>query len=270
MVEGKKSLVYACPWEINRSKSWSGTNMSLYKSLSNYYNLIDFDTGYYSKHGVNVSLQNYVDKAIQKVTGHYNLEVQRIKRMDKFAVGKFNNAVIFQFDECPNLSDCSHYIYLDLHVGYYRKMYEETPILFGQSGYSKIPIKLLYEREKTQIDFLKNCSGIFTMGHWIVNQLIKDYNISADKIYSVGGGYNVDSSKVDYTGKKGNKFLFVGRNFERKNGRLVVEAFKKAKNRLKDLELYIVGPNNIKIAYNGIYCLGNLSYKELTLDDPQK
>lgn len=63
--------------------------------------------------------------------------------------------------------------------------------------------------------------------------------------------------------KTGNKFLFVGKDFERKNGPLVVEAFKKLHKINPSYELYIAGPKDIVIEGEGIHNLGLLSFNEL-------
>lgn len=78
-----------------------------------------------------------------------------------------------------------------------------------------------------------------------------------------GEGYNIDPLKIDASQKMGNKILFVGRDFERKNGPLVIEAFNLAKKEKSDLELYIAGPKNLNIHADGIVCLGDLNSEEL-------
>lgn len=55
----------------------------------------------------------------------------------------------------------------------------------------------------------------------------------------------------------------MGRDFKRKNGPLVVEAFKLAKKKRPDLELYIAGPKNMRFDYDGIVYLSDISSEEL-------
>lgn len=40
-----QKLKFFCPWPLNKTISWSGTHMSLYKSLSCYYDVEDNDVG---------------------------------------------------------------------------------------------------------------------------------------------------------------------------------------------------------------------------------
>ena len=94
--------------------------------------------------------------------------------------------------------------------------------------------------------------------------MVKELNLPKGKVHHVGGGCNIDVSRIDVSKKTGNKILFVGRDFKRKNGPLVVEAFKKAKAVSPEIELYIAGTNNVNIDYDGIHILGDISSEELT------
>ena len=81
------------------------------------------------------------------------------------------------------------------------------------------------------------------MGEWLADDLIRNTGLPESKVHCVGGGCNLCSDKIDVSLKKGNKFLFVGKDFERKNGKLVVEAFKRLNHKYKGkFELYIAGP----------------------------
>lgn len=93
--------------------------------------------------------------------------------------------------------------------------------------------------------FYKKCKGIFTMGQWLVDDLVSNTGIDPGKVHAIGGGCNVDISSIDRSGKQSNKILFVGKEFERKGGEVVLEAFKiLKKEKMPDAELYIAGPEN--------------------------
>ena len=100
------------------------------------------------------------------------------------------------------------------------------------------------------------------MGKWLANELVQNYGIPSVKVHHVGVGYNIDPSFIDYNMKENKRFLFVGRDFNRKNGQLVVDAFKILHNLNSSFELYIIGPDNLSLNEDGIFCLGNLSNVE--------
>ena len=86
------------------------------------------------------------------------------------------------------------------------------------------------------------------------------------KSSALGGGINLDPEKINDSGKKGNKFLFVGRDFKRKNLPLVLKAFELAKKERSDIELYVAGVDQKKISCtipDGTVILGDLSYNQL-------
>lgn len=88
------------------------------------------------------------------------------------------------------------------------------------------------------------------MSRWLRDYLISS-GVDSSKVFYAGGG-NIDPSLVNYSKKKGNKFLFVGRDFKRKNGQLVIDAFKIARSHNSELELYIAVDDKFKIEQDGI------------------
>jgi glycosyltransferase involved in cell wall biosynthesis len=116
--------------------------------------------------------------------------------------------------------------------------------------------------------FYQECAGIFTMSEWLKKDLVQKTGVPEHKVHHVGGGCNVDITQIDDSRRNGKRFLYVGINWKRKNGELVVEAFEKLKTvySCEALELYVVGPDEkpecIK-EQKGIYFLGRLSRNEL-------
>lgn len=80
------------------------------------------------------------------------------------------------------------------------------------------------------------------MGRWLARDLVERCGLPPERVHPVGGGINLDPALIDDTRKEGNKFLFVGRDFKRKNGPLVIEAFRRLLTQHPDWELHIAGP----------------------------
>ena len=104
------------------------------------------------------------------------------------------------------------------------------------------------------------------MGQWLKEDLINRCGISSDKVYHVGGGTNIDINLIKEVPKANNKILFVGRDFKRKGGYLVYDAFKILKQEKKDAELYVAGPisNPIENPIEGYIFLGDCSYEKVS------
>ncbi|HVN94917.1 MAG TPA: glycosyltransferase family 4 protein [Syntrophorhabdaceae bacterium] len=95
------------------------------------------------------------------------------------------------------------------------------------------------------IDLEKACyhraTTIFTMSNYIKNSLISDYEMEESRIETVYPGINVPVAKEQRMSPQGKKVLFVGIDFKRKGGPVLLEAFSKVKNIIPDAKLTIVG-----------------------------
>ena len=82
----------------------------------------------------------------------------------------------------------------------------------------------------------------------------------------MGGGINISSELIDSSRQEGNKILFIGRDFERKGGHLVVEAFSLLRKKMPKAQLYIAGSttNPITRYIDGVIFLGSLDRKQVS------
>ena len=256
-------LGFICYWDKIKEKTWSGTSYGLYKELNNYFDLYDVDIGCNVKdiYTAIYIFRKIIDRILNK--GDMGVFLIKIMRHRANKLLKAKDIPIFQFSELLENYNGKQYIYQDLYAGYIKKIYDEDREIFNVSGFQRYSAHAIYTREKLQHPFLMRADGIFTMGHWIANEMVRSYGLNIKKVHVVGGGINLDYKKIDYSKKNGKRILFVGRDFERKNGPLVVDAFKILKEEIKDAELYIAGPEKLKIQYKGIYCLGDVESKEL-------
>jgi glycosyltransferase involved in cell wall biosynthesis len=106
---------------------------------------------------------------------------------------------------------------------------------------------------------------IFTTSNNTWNSLINDYGIEPQKVIRVNYGaplaYDPNFSKTS-----SNKIiLFVGKDFKRKGGYVLLDAFKKVRNIIKEAQLIIVGPSNesLKILQPGVSFIGHVNDKEM-------
>lgn len=103
------------------------------------------------------------------------------------------------------------------------------------------------------------------MSKWLADYLKNNNHINPSKVHHVGGGSNIYSKKINYSRKVGNKFLFVGVDWERKNGPLVLKSFIEFNKKFPNTELHIAGPENLStIMHPNIYFCGNLNPNQLT------
>lgn len=265
--EINKKLYYLVEWNDDKKKTWSGTCYGLYEALKlQVMNVED----------INVALRHPIFQTLVKKIGwklgfsHNNLNLDDIYRSRRIYKSRLPHAQgnLIQFAEWAYDEDgLNTYLYQDLTIPYVKYMSKNDLVGFKYSGFSKFRDVEIDRRYKSQMDYYRQCSGIFTMGKWAAKDLIERCGLSKDKVFHVGGGINLDSLKVDYSRKEGKRILFVGRDFERKGGFLVCDAFTILQNRLSGIELYVAGPpiDPMRNCYiSGYHFMGECSHEQLT------
>jgi glycosyltransferase involved in cell wall biosynthesis len=117
--------------------------------------------------------------------------------------------------------------------------------------YKGIALDKAIERERT---VYQGASVVFTMSEWLKMSLVKDFGIPEEKIITVYAGTNIQPQHFEkiFDGKT---ILFVGKNFERKGGQILLKAFEVVRKEIPDAKLIIIGPR-LNLNANGIFVLG--------------
>lgn len=249
-----KKLNYLVSWRGNKETSWSGTNYSLYKALKDHYNVSDYDLK-------SNRLENFVMGRLLKMD---NMTIEyHLRHILRHKLQHINGDV-FQFSEILQDSNSRRtYIYLDASVSYVNYLRSHKPAIYAISAFQNSNIKVLEQRQKEQDEYLQNCSGIFTMGHWLKEWLITQ-GLPSDRIHAVGGGNNINAKLIAPQTKSRNKILFIGKDFKRKGGYITYEAFKLLHQQHQDLELYVIGPSKDPITnpIDGYNYIGEIPFEE--------
>lgn len=128
----------------------------------------------------------------------------------------------------------------------------------GESWFGKIragEVDFCIEQQRSVLD---RCAWLFPRSEWCARSLLDDYHIPREKIIVTGAGPNFDESPAPRDGYDTKTILFVGRDWNRKNGQLVLDAFRLARKARPDLELKIVGPRSYSFHAGGVEWLGPL------------
>ncbi len=247
---------FVSSWRNFNERTWSGTPYGIFKSLSDKVDVDFVDIAPQSHKGI-----------IQKIVNIYSLFNAQLRRLKYgtrllnekgIIVNNIPSIVFFEYN-CKNIE--SLYCYQDLSIDFLLRSGRIESKFLG-----RLSKKNHEKRNKIAIQFYRKCAGIFTMSEWLKKDLVEQTKISPEKIHVVGGGCNIDVSKVDYSQKNGDKFLFVGSNWERKNGDLVVKAFELLRRTNPNVYLYIAGPKTCPRIVRGkenVHYLGRLSSNEL-------
>ena len=110
-------------------------------------------------------------------------------------------------------------------------------------GYPKVSAKVIDKAMRYEHALYQRLDRIFTMSQWLADSFVNDFGVSPEKVVPVYAGINMPDVEEFLPASYGEKkLLFVGKQFERKGGRVLLEAFQEVRRRVKGATLTIVGP----------------------------
>jgi alpha-maltose-1-phosphate synthase len=106
-------------------------------------------------------------------------------------------------------------------------------------------------------------TAIFTFSEYLRQSFISDFHVPAERVFNVGAGINFTSKDCPppnpYKDHSAPRVLFIGVDFVRKGGPLLLQAFRIVRETLPAAELHIVGPKKIPAVPPGVVFHGRLS-----------
>lgn len=271
------NVIFACLWYREKEKTWSGTAWSLRQAMDKYANIMDFTISDPIRRKVLRRLKKRKG-LVPKPTLRDSLRLNKLRSTLDQQTKPGEKVKIFQFSDWPCGETYASYLYQDLSVAAILWLREQDPEAYRYCEYDKVPVKKLERRAEEQLAHYRKSEAIFTMSRWLGEYLVTECGIPAEKVYAVGGGINVDAAHIRPEKKERRRILFVGRNFVRKGGVIVTEAFRVLKETyLPEAELYLAGasPEEIYVALQaagestkaadmqGIHMVGDLNAEEL-------
>jgi glycosyltransferase involved in cell wall biosynthesis len=113
---------------------------------------------------------------------------------------------------------------------------------------------------RLETNLYQNAARVFATSENTRCSVVNDYGGDPAKVLSVGQGLNFDAIP-DTIGKRydSNTILFIGKDFERKGGFVLLEAFRRVREKLKDARLVIVGQNQVRMDVEGVEWKGRIT-----------
>ena len=109
----------------------------------------------------------------------------------------------------------------------------------------------------------RGASLIFTMSGRLKSSFEDDFGIPSERVVPIYAGPNCDVGTIPprppRQATQPPTVLFVGKQFERKGGPLLLEAFARVRERVPDARLRIIGPTELAGLPEGVECLGFIS-----------
>ncbi len=259
-------MIYLAKWSDDKSLTWSGTTLSLMNALQKQTNLkpLEVESPNFIKKLFFFILNLFIKRNYVK---NINFNIFFLRQQERNIIHDIENkdGDILQIGDL--ISDHNSSIYQDLSIGSLLFIKEHDKKAFNYSGFQNLPIENITERNRLQKIRYENAKFIFTMSKWLRDFLISNEGYSEEKVIYVGAGINLSQNKIKPKKKNRKRILFVGKDFQRKGGDLVIESFKYLRdNYLSDAELYVAGPKDIGELKNipGVHFIGPLSSEKLS------
>lgn len=266
------NIGFGCIWLKDRKRTRSHVAYSLFKSLRELDNVNVYDldaslkggTLFFHKlsnmivhKGKLKSKYNFSKRYLKSLEGNLLHEIQKIKDID----------AIIEASDIGTIKEIPFYLYQDLSVDVLIKYFQEYshPV----PGWEIFNLDDLYKRKEWQMRIYDKCTGVFAASKWLADSLVKDTGISPEKVHVVDLGINLKPDLMYHSfgekSKQDKTIFFVGRDFFRKGGHLVVEAFKLIRNKYsKNVKLIIAGPKSWPLVGRipeGVQFIGDASWE---------
>lgn len=132
---------------------------------------------------------------------------------------------------------------------------------YPYAEWNALPDGHVRRRVEIQRRAYERASACCATSTWARNSIVDDYGIPSEKAHAVGVGTNLAAERFARDWSRP-RFLFVGREWERKNGPRVVRAFARLRAEHPDAELHLVG-SHPRIDEPGV-----VGHGVLRLDEP--
>jgi glycosyltransferase involved in cell wall biosynthesis len=246
------NIGFACIWLKDRKRTRSHTAYSLFESLRELdnVNVCDLDT---SLKGSALFFHKLSNMIVHKgrLKSKYNFSKRYLKSLEENLINKLqkikNIDAIIETADIGAIKEIPFYLFQDLSIDVLIKHFQEYnhPV----PGWEIFNLNDLYKRKEWQMRIYNQCAGVFAESKWLADSIVEDSGISPEKVHVIDLGINVKPELTYHSfgekGKQEKTIFFVGRDFFRKGGHLVVEAFKLLrKNYSKNIKLIIAGPKS--------------------------
>ena len=127
------------------------------------------------------------------------------------------------------------------------------------SSLTTVELELVQQREAR---VYADADLIFAMSEYLRRSFIDDFGLAESRVLAVHAGLNLDVNRIAYPrpprGSWPPTILFVGRQFGRKGGDVLLDAFTRVRAELPNARLVIVGPTGLGEVPPGTSVLGFL------------
>jgi len=241
-------LGFACLWHKIPERTWSGTPWALRNALGRQTEVVSLGV----EHSAARTLLKYA--YVRRRRGSWATTYKWSGIYDRLTRKKLQSALdreavdaVIEVGDLAQL-EVPYYVYQDLSFDVLKRHYNPNT---GIPGIRGIDLDTIRRRRERQLEIYGSAAGIFAMSEWFADTLVEWSGIPRDKVTVVYAGLNSivpsteDSVRLEEAGQREEaaRLLFVGRDFFRKGGEIVVEALAHLRREYSpDIRLTVAGP----------------------------
>lgn len=132
----------------------------------------------------------------------------------------------------------------------------------GQSQAASLTPSEVDEVAAREAPVYRGASGVFTLSERLRRSFIEDFGLAPSVVHTAGAGPNLDIARIPPRAPRSPDqpptVLFVGVEFERKGGDLMLRAFRRVREAIPNARLLIIGPRDLQLDEPGVENLGFL------------
>ncbi len=239
--------------------TWSGSSYYFFEALKAGGSLCDAISALPSEKTQLVYKILSFQMGMDKWKFRYHLNAGLFRQMSKTAIQKieaFDQSsfdVVLQVGAWYDLTDVKNKIFASYHDG------NLATLLNSPYGHPRISRKYIDKTFSYEKELYRKMDFIFPMSKWLANSFVNDFGVNPNKVFPVGAGINLPHiTKTEKQESDDLSILFVGKEFERKGGKVLLEAYAAVRKKIKNVQLVIVGPE-ISNPPEGVVCKGFIS-----------
>ncbi|SFV23769.1 Glycosyl transferases group 1 [Micrococcus terreus] len=144
------------------------------------------------------------------------------------------------------------------NVGTFEDMTVPQAVRYGWGPFATLPSNITAGRLARQKEAHGSARICFAATSWAAQSIVDECNVHPNKVHVAGLGINRTPSHPQDRDWSTPHFLFVGNDWERKNGQSVVDAFQIVQKSHPLAQLSLVGENQPRISHPGVHQFGPL------------
>jgi glycosyltransferase involved in cell wall biosynthesis len=240
---------FACAWKGKPERTWSGTPWGLRLALGRQAEIVDLGVEYSAAQTVSKYL--YTRRRHGRWGSTYQWSSSRDRMIERKLQAASKKTPVDAVIEVGDLGklDAPFYCYKDLSFAVLEEHYDHV---VGAPGFHNIDLDTIRRRRDRQHALWESAAGVFAMSEWLAEVLVEQSGLPREKVTVVYAGLNaLDGGTVgadhirpeESPARQPARLLFVGRDFFRKGGDIVVRAFEQLRREhYPDLRLTVAGP----------------------------